>query len=185
MTIAYPSRWPSVTRALPRKAAGAALAGIAICTVLLGGAETASATCVYTNPDAPLTLPNVGPTATTAGHGTVFTVQGTFTDPDAQDQGFTAIVHWGDTTTSTATVSGRAYTFNGNHTYALAGTYSVLAILAAALVASLRVLCFAEVGSRYAQTGGTYFFARRAFGSAVSFEVGLLDWFTLASSAWK
>src|SRR2546427_7296040 len=42
---------------------------------------------------------------------------------------YTAVIHWGDTTTSTATVSGNAnpfgYGFSGSHTYAQSGSYNV------------------------------------------------------------
>src|SRR5207244_2864214 len=58
------------------------------------------------------------------------TVNGTFTDPaGALDQAFTAVVHWGDSTTDSATVTGSAnpfsYSFSGNHTYAQSGNFSV------------------------------------------------------------
>src|SRR5205807_1282863 len=61
---------------------------------------------------------------------TGFSVSGTFTDPaGALDQPFTAVVNWGDNTTSTATVSGAgnpfSYGFTGNHTYAQSGSYNV------------------------------------------------------------
>src|SRR5262245_21775921 len=60
--------------------------------------------------------------------------------------------------------------------YALLGTYSLIAFIACALVVSLIVLCFAEVGSRFSETGGPYLYARAAFGSVVGFEVGWLMW---------
>ncbi len=60
--------------------------------------------------------------------------------------------------------------------YALVGTYSLLAYLICALLAVLIVLCFAEVGSRFNDTGGPYLYAREAFGPALGFEVGWLLW---------
>jgi amino acid transporter len=60
--------------------------------------------------------------------------------------------------------------------YALIGTYSILAFVACALVVALIILCFAEVGSRFNETGGPYLYARRAFGPTVGFEVGWLIW---------
>ena len=57
-----------------------------------------------------------------------------------------------------------------------AGTYSVLAWLLCAVPIVLIVLCFAEVGSRFKETGGPYLYARVAFGSLVGFEVGWLMW---------
>src|SRR5438552_17970094 len=60
--------------------------------------------------------------------------------------------------------------------YALIGSYSLIAFVACALVVMLIILCFAEVGSRFNETGGPYLYAREAFGPAVAFEVGWLIW---------
>lgn len=60
--------------------------------------------------------------------------------------------------------------------YALIGTYSLIAFVACALVVALIILCFAEVGSRFEETGGPYLYAREAFQPAVAFEVGWLFW---------
>lgn len=60
--------------------------------------------------------------------------------------------------------------------FALVGTYSLLAFVVCAIVVALIILCYAEVGSRFNETGGPYLYAREAFGSAVGFEVGWLMW---------
>jgi amino acid transporter len=60
--------------------------------------------------------------------------------------------------------------------YALIGTYSLIAFVACALVVTLIILCFAEVGSRFEETGGPYLYARKAFGPTVGFEIGWLMW---------
>ena len=60
--------------------------------------------------------------------------------------------------------------------YALIGSYSLIAFIVCALVVTLIILCFAEVGSRFNQTGGPYLYAREAFGPAIGFEVGWLMW---------
>ena len=60
--------------------------------------------------------------------------------------------------------------------YALIGTYSLIAFVACALVVALIILCFAEVGSRFEETGGPYLYAREAFQPAVAFEIGWLFW---------
>ena len=60
--------------------------------------------------------------------------------------------------------------------YALIGTYSLIAFVACAVLVILIILCFAEVGSRFDETGGPYLYAREAFGSTVAFEVGWLVW---------
>src|SRR6266567_3224181 len=56
------------------------------------------------------------------------------------------------------------------------GSYSIIAFLVCAVVISLIVLCFAEVGSRFTETGGPYLYARKTFGPTLGFEVGWLVW---------
>src|SRR6202165_1926447 len=60
--------------------------------------------------------------------------------------------------------------------YNLIGSYSLIAFVVCALVVTMIVLCFAEVGSRFDETGGPYLYAREAFGPTVAFEVGWLIW---------
>jgi amino acid transporter len=60
--------------------------------------------------------------------------------------------------------------------FALAGTYSLLAYLVCIVPIALIALCFAEVSSRFKETGGMYLYAREAFGSFVGFEIGWLAW---------
>src|SRR3712207_6590824 len=68
--------------------------------------------------------------------------------------------------------------------YALIGPYSLLAFVICALVIALIILCFAEVGSRFKETGGPYLYARETFGPAAGFQVGWMFWLArLTSSA--
>jgi APA family basic amino acid/polyamine antiporter len=60
--------------------------------------------------------------------------------------------------------------------YALIGSYSLIAFVVCAIVVALIILCYAEVGSRFTETGGPYLYAREAFGPAIGFEVGWLMW---------
>lgn len=60
--------------------------------------------------------------------------------------------------------------------FAQIGSYSLLAFVACAVIVGLIVLCYAEVSSRFSATGGSYLYAREAFGPAVGFEVGWLFW---------
>lgn len=60
--------------------------------------------------------------------------------------------------------------------YSLIGTYSIIAFIVCALVVALIIVCFAEVGSRFDETGGPYLYAREAFNPAVAFEIGWLIW---------
>jgi len=61
-------------------------------------------------------------------------------------------------------------------TFKLIGSYSLFAFVLCAFIVGLIILCFAEVGSRFAETGGPYLYAREAFGPIVGFEVGWLIW---------
>ena len=54
----------------------------------------------------------------------------------------------------------------------LLGPASPAAYIVAAVLIVLIVLCFAEAGSMFEQTGGPYLYAREAFGSFVGLEVG-------------
>ena len=58
--------------------------------------------------------------------------------------------------------------------YSLIGTYSLIAFVACALVVALIILCFAEVASRFDETGGPYLYAREAYQPAIAFEIGWL-----------
>lgn len=60
--------------------------------------------------------------------------------------------------------------------YGLIGAYSLPAFLICALVATLIILCFAEVASRFTGTGGPYLYVREAFNPVAGFEVGWLLW---------
>ena len=60
--------------------------------------------------------------------------------------------------------------------FSLIGNYSIIAFVACALLVALIILCFAEVGSRFDDTGGPYLYAREAFNPAIAFEIGWLIW---------
>lgn len=59
---------------------------------------------------------------------------------------------------------------------ALIGSYSLIAFVACAVIIGFIVVCFAEVASRFRETGGMYLYAKEAFGALVGFEVGWLYW---------
>jgi amino acid transporter len=56
------------------------------------------------------------------------------------------------------------------------GGYSPLSFLLCALLLMPVALCFAELSGRHDETGGTYLYARRAFGNEVGFLVGWFCW---------
>ncbi len=66
--------------------------------------------------------------------------------------------------------------------FALTGVWSLAAFLACGCFAALVALCFAEVGSRFRDTGGPYLYAQRAFGGQAAFQVGTLMWLARVSA---
>jgi amino acid transporter len=60
--------------------------------------------------------------------------------------------------------------------FALANVYSLAAYVVCAVPILFIVLCFAELGSRFKETGGLYLYAREAFGPVIGFEIGWLSW---------
>ena len=66
--------------------------------------------------------------------------------------------------------------------YGLIGAYSLVAFVICAFVVVLIILCFAEVSSRFTETGGPYRYAREAFGPAVGFQVGWMNWIARISA---
>jgi basic amino acid/polyamine antiporter, APA family len=60
--------------------------------------------------------------------------------------------------------------------HALLGAYGLGAIVACAAIIGLVILCFAEVASRFDQTGGPYLYAEAAFGPLAGFLTGWVLW---------
>ncbi len=58
--------------------------------------------------------------------------------------------------------------------FALVGPYSVLSCLAGGVLMGLVAACYAEAASRFHGTGGTYLYARAAFGRSAAFMAGWL-----------
>lgn len=56
------------------------------------------------------------------------------------------------------------------------GGYSALSFLLCSILLMPVALCFAELSSRHDETGGSYLFARNAFGDKVGFFVGWFCW---------
>ncbi len=65
----------------------------------------------------------------------------------------------------------------------LLGGSGVLAIILAGFAVALLVLCYAQASSYFDQAGGSYLYAREAFGRFVGFEIGWMTWLTRVSSA--
>jgi APA family basic amino acid/polyamine antiporter len=62
------------------------------------------------------------------------------------------------------------------------GSWGPWMIAAVAVASMLVALSFAEVASRFDETGGPYLYTRAAFGRFLAFEVGWMMWFTRAAS---
>ena len=67
--------------------------------------------------------------------------------------------------------------------FALTGAWSLLAFVLCAGLATLIALCFAEVGSRFRQTGGPYLYARQGLGPTTGFITGWI-WFLARVAAY-
>ena len=66
--------------------------------------------------------------------------------------------------------------------FGLIGNYSLIAFVICAFVVALIILCFAEVSSRFTETGGPYLYARTAFGPVIGFQVGWMNWLARISA---
>src|SRR5882762_3764087 len=66
---------------------------------------------------------------------------------------------------------------------AILGRASPLAMLAAGLGMTIVVLCFAEVASRFADSGGPYLYVRTAFGRFSGMQVGWFNWLAAVGGA--
>jgi amino acid transporter len=66
--------------------------------------------------------------------------------------------------------------------FALIGSYSLIAFIACGSLVFLLILCFAEAGSRFRETGGPYLYAHAAFGAWAGFAIGWLAWLARVSS---
>src|SRR5580693_2937643 len=59
----------------------------------------------------------------------------------------------------------------------LLGRASIVAVILAAGAVGIIMACFAEVASRFAETGGPYLYAQAAFGRFMGIQVAWLVWF--------
>jgi amino acid transporter len=95
-----------------------------------------------------------------------------------------AIGRWGLTAVIINSVVGSGIFGLPSTVAGLTGSWSPLAFLFAATGVLTVVLCFAEVGSRFDQTGGPYLYARETYGEQVGFQVGWLNiWTRVLSGA--
>jgi APA family basic amino acid/polyamine antiporter len=65
---------------------------------------------------------------------------------------------------------------------ALAGGWSPYLVVAVGIATLMIAATFAEVGSRFDATGGSYLYTKIAFGRFAAFEIGWMQWFTRVAS---
>ena len=73
-----------------------------------------------------------------------------------------------------ATIGGGIYGL-ASQVFAKSGSYSLFAMLICVGVITLIIFCFAEVGSRFNETGGPLVYAHEAFGPFAGFMTGWLS----------
>jgi len=66
--------------------------------------------------------------------------------------------------------------------YVLLGPFSLWAPILFAIPVFILVLCFAEAASHFDQPGGSYLYARTAFGDFVGFQTGWMNWLARVTS---
>jgi APA family basic amino acid/polyamine antiporter len=66
--------------------------------------------------------------------------------------------------------------------YILLGPFSLWAPILFAIPVFILVLCFAEAASHFEQPGGSYLYARAAFGDFVGFQTGWMNWIARVTS---
>lgn len=63
------------------------------------------------------------------------------------------------------------------------GAFSLISVMLAGLAVALLVACYAQAASYFDRPGGSYLYAREAFGPFAGFQVGWTIWLTRISSA--
>lgn len=100
----------------------------------------------------------------------------------AEEKLIRGIGKWDLTAIAINTIIGAGIFGLPSKVYALIGPYSLLAFLGCTIIIAFIVFCYAEVSSRFTETGGPYLYAKEAFGPAVGFEVGWLYWIVRITS---
>lgn len=105
-------------------------------------------------------------------------------EPTASSPGFVrAVSRWQIVGLSINDVIGSGIYLLPAATAVLLGPASVWAVLLAGIAVALLVLCYAQAASYFDQPGGSYLYAREAFGPFVGFEIGWMVWLTRIASA--
>ncbi len=84
---------------------------------------------------------------------------------------------WGATAPGVGAIVGGGILALAGPAFALAGPSAVLALALNGVIAILTALSFAEVSSKFPQSGGTYAFAKKVLSIEAAFTVGWVVWF--------
>jgi basic amino acid/polyamine antiporter, APA family len=84
---------------------------------------------------------------------------------------------WGATSIGVGAIVGGGILALAGVAFALTGPSAVVAFALNGLIASLTALSFAELSSRFPQSGGTYTFAKKVLSVDAAFAVGWVVWF--------
>ncbi len=93
-----------------------------------------------------------------------------------------ALSRWDLTAIGINQVIGAAIFLMPSQVAAEIGAWSPVGFIAMGLASLSIALCFAETGSRFDGTGGSYLYTRAAFGRFIAFEVGWMQWFVRSAS---
>ncbi|MBI2188901.1 MAG: amino acid permease [Acidobacteria bacterium] len=93
-----------------------------------------------------------------------------------------ALGRWDLTAIGINQVIGSAVFLLPSQVAAQVGGWGPVAFLAVGAASLLVALCFAELASRFEQTGGPYLYARAAFGRFAAFEIGWMQWIARITS---
>ena len=90
---------------------------------------------------------------------------------------------WGATTLGVGAIVGGGILALAGPAFALAGPSALLALALNGTISILTALSFAEVSSKFPQSGGTYAFAKKVLSIEAAFTVGWVVWFASIAAA--
>ncbi|MCL4215861.1 MAG: amino acid permease [Candidatus Hydrogenedentes bacterium] len=99
------------------------------------------------------------------------------------DQHERSIGYWGATGIGVGAIVGGGILALTGVAFATAGPGAILAFIANGVLALLTALSFAEVSSKFPQSGGTYVFAQKVLTIEAAFVVGWVVWFASIAAA--
>ncbi len=90
---------------------------------------------------------------------------------------------WGATALGVGAIVGGGILALAGPAFAVAGPSAMLALAVNGVISILTALSFAEVSSKFPQSGGTYAFAKKVLSIEAAFTVGWVVWFASIAAA--